>query len=89
MKANYFMIVQDKKTQLITEEPIVGLIVTRDSPHFITHGIGYYPLLEPRSTSEASYYGQRILEDYNEKRAPEQNEKVFVSVKDQVKIDEK
>lgn len=89
MKANYFMIVQDKKTQLITEEPIVGLIVTRDSPHFITHGIGYYPLLEPRSTTEASYYGQQIIEDYNKQRSPEQNEKLFLSVKDQVKMNEK
>lgn len=89
MKPNYFMMVQDKKTQFVTEEPIMGLIVTRESPHFITHGIGYYPVLEPRSTTEASYYGQRIIDDYNEKRGPEQNEKVFLSVKDQVKIDEK
>lgn len=87
MNQEYFMIVQDKKTQLITEEPIVGLIVIRDSPHFITHGIGYYPLLEPRSTKEASYYGQRIIEDYNNKRSSEQNEKIFLSVKDNVKLD--
>lgn len=89
MNTSYIMVIEDKKTKLLTEEPIIGLIVTRDSPHFITHGIGYYPLLEPRSTDEASYYGQRIIEDYNEKRAPEQNEKIFLSVKDQVKIDEK
>lgn len=89
MNPKYFMIVQDKKTQHVTEEPIIGLIVTRDSPHFITHGLGYYPLLEPRSTTEASYYGQRNVDDYNKKRSPEQNEKIFLSVKDQVNLDEK
>ncbi len=85
---SYIMFVLDKKTQLVTEEPIMGLIVTRDSPHFITHGLGYYPLLEPRSTTEASYYGQQIVEDYNDKRSPEKNEKIFLSVKNQVTLDE-
>lgn len=89
MNPKYFMMVQDKNTQLVTEEPIIGLIVTRDSPHFITHGLGYYPLLEPRSTKEASYYGQRNVDDYNKNRSPEQNEKIFLSVKDQVNLDEK
>lgn len=88
MNPKYVMVVQDKKTQLVTEEPIVGLIVTRESPHFVTHGIGYYPLLEPRSIREASYYGQRNVEDYNKKKSPEQNEKIFLSVKDQAKLDE-
>ena len=89
MNPRFLMMVQDMKTQLVTEEPIIGLIVTRDSPHFITHGLGYYPLLEPRSTPEASYYGQRNLEDYNKKRSSEQNEKTFLSVKDQGNLDGK
>lgn len=88
MNPKYFMVVQDKKTQLVTEEPIIGLIVTRDSPHFITHGMGYYPFLEPQSKKEAAYYGQRIVEDYNDKRLPGQNEKIFLSVKDQVTLGE-
>ena len=85
---SYIMFVLDKKTQLVTEEPIIGLIVTRDSPHFITHGLGFYPFLKPRNHEEAVYYGQRIVEDYNDKRLPEQNEKIFLSVKDKVKLDE-
>ena len=89
MESRYIMIVQDMKTKQLTEEPIVGLIVTRDSPHFITHGMGYYPFLEPQSMKEAVYYGQRIVEDYNKKRATEQNEKIFLSVKDQAKSNEK
>lgn len=89
MESSYIMVVQDMKTKQITEEPIVGLIVTRDSPHFITHGMGYYPFLEPQSMKEAAYYGQRIVDDYNKKRSLEQNEKIFLSVKDQVNLDEK